>query len=179
MRWAIEERLANSAVLRLHVDVPLTPETIESCPPATPPEPLDRLFEIEAITRIDLHRYRARLNLRPDADRIEIADHARGVLTAVLGPPAELMPDAGPRAFVAAYAGERRVAESPSMAEGVPLLEALFDLDGVAEAIVAPGLVLVRLGRLHAWPDRETSVARVVQSSTEDGGMPGSISGSS
>jgi hypothetical protein len=65
------------------------------------------------------------------------------------------------------------------MAEGIPLLEALFDLEGVAEVIAAPGLVLVRLGRLHGWADREAPVAAAVQSSTEAGGMPGSMSGSS
>lgn len=179
MRWAIEERLANPSVLRLHVDAPLTAETIVPCPPGTPPEPFDRLFEIDAMTRIDLHRYRARLTLRPDADRTEAAGHARGVLAAALGPASPLPNDEGPRAFASAYAGSRRVAESPAMARGLPLLEALFDLDGIAEAIVAPGLVLVQLGRLHAWADREARVAAAVQSSTEAGGMPGSTSGSS
>jgi hypothetical protein len=179
MRWVLEEQVANPSVLRLHVDEQLTPETIVSCPPSPPPAPLDRLFEIEAVTRIDLHRYRARLNLRADADREEAASNARGVLAAFLGPPAELLPDEGPRAFVSAYAGDRRVAESPAMAEGLPLLEALFDLDGTAEAIVAPGLVLVRLGRLHTWTDVAAGVAAVVQSSTDAGGMPGSTSGSS
>jgi hypothetical protein len=71
------------------------------------------------------------------------------------------------------------VAESPAMAEGLPVLEALFALDGVAEAIAAPGLLLVRLGRLHAWGDVEAGIARVAQSSTDAGGMPGSTSGSS
>jgi hypothetical protein len=179
MRWAVEERLANPYVLRVHVDEPLTDETIVTCPPGAPPDPLDRLFEIEAILRLDLHRYRARLNLRRGTDRAEAAGHTRGVLAAALGPASSLPNDEGPRAFASAYAGARRVAESPVMARGLPLLEALFDLEGVAEAIVAPGLVLVRLGRLHAWADREARIAAAVQSSTEAGGMPGSVSGSS
>jgi hypothetical protein len=179
VRWALEETVANPTLLRLHVDEELTTHTIVSCPPGTPPEPLDRLFEIEAIVRIDLHRYRARLQLRPDADRPSAADHARGVLASFLGPAADLPPDEGPRAFGSAYSGERRVAESPAMAEGLPLFEALFDLEGIVEAIAAPHLVLVRLGRLHAWADVEAGVATVVQSSTDSGGMPGSTSGSS
>lgn len=179
MRWALDDNAPNPTVLGVHVDEELTSETIASCPPATPPTPLDRLFEIGAIVRIDLHRYRARLTLRPDADRDEAAAHVRGVLQGLLGPPAELRPDEGPRAFGSSYAGERRVAESPAMAEGVPLFEELFDLEGIVEAIAAPHLVLVRLGRLHAWADVEAAVAAVVQSSTDSGGMPGSTSGSS
>jgi hypothetical protein len=179
MRWALDDTASNPTVLSVHVDEELTSETIASCPPATPPAPLDRLFEVEAVVRIDLHRYRARLTLRPDADRDEAAGHVRGVLEAFLGPPAELRRDEGPRAFGSSYTGGRRVAESPAMAEGMPLFEALFDLEGTVEAIAAPGLVLVRLGRLHAWADREAGVAAVVQSSTETGGIPGSTSGSS
>jgi hypothetical protein len=179
VRWALDDAAANPTVLRLHVDRELTTETITSCPPASPPEPLDRLFEIGAIARIDLHRYRARLNLRPDADRDEASANTRGVLEAFLGPAAPLGADEGPRAFGSPYSAERRVAESPAMARGVPLLEALFELDGTSEVIAAPGLVLVRLGRLHTWDEAEAAVARVVQSSTDRGGMPGSISGSS
>ena len=179
MRWAIEERLANPTLLRLHVDEALTNETIVACPPGTPAPPLDRLFEIEAIVRIDLHPYRARLNLRPDADRAEAAGNARGVLAAAWGPATPLPPDQGPRAFVSSYAGERRVAESAAMAEGLPLLAALFEVDGVSEVVAAPGMLLVRLGRLHDWGPTEAVVAAVAQSSTEAGGMPGSTSGPS
>lgn len=179
MRWALDDTAPNPTVLGLHVDEELTSETIRSCPPESPPPPLDRLFEIEAIVRIDLHRYRARLTLRPGADRDVATANARAVLGALLGPATALGPDEGPRAFVSRYARERRVAESPAMARGVPLLEALFALAGTAEAIAAPGLVLVRLGRLHAWADAEPAVAAAIQSSTVSGGMPGSISGSS
>jgi hypothetical protein len=179
MRWALDEDAPNTTVLRLLVDEELTSETIVSCPPATPPAPLERLFEIEAIARIDLHRYRARLNLRPGSDRRVAAGNVRDVLSGFLGIAAAVGPDEGPRAFGSPYAGPRRVAESPAMARGVPLLEALFALEGTTEAVAAPGLVLVRLGRLHAWDDVQDAVAAVVQSSTETGGIPGSTSGSS
>lgn len=179
MRWALDEDAPNPNVLRLHVDEELTTETIVSCPPSTPPSPLERLFEIEAIARIDLHRYRARLNLRPGSDRRVAAGNVRDVLGASLGAAAPVGPDEGPRAFGSPYAGARRVAESPEMARGVPLLEALFALEGTTEAVAAPGLVLVRLGRLHVWDTAQDAVAAVAQSSTETGAIPGSTSGSS
>lgn len=172
IRWAIEGA-PNPTLLRLHVSVELTDETIVTCPPATPPEPLDRLFEIEAIRSIDLHRYRARINLRPGGPRAETTRHVTEILTPAWGPPTPLAPDPGPRAFESDRTGVRTVAESPAMAESHPTLRAAFAVDGVAEAIAGDGLILVRLGRLYAWSDREAEVARAVQTA---GGMPGSTS---
>ena len=45
---------------------------------------------------------------------------------------------------------------------GHPLLEAVFGVEGVSEAIVGDDLVLVRLGRLFAWPDAEPQVIRAL-----------------
>jgi hypothetical protein len=50
------------------------------------------------------------------------------------------------------------VAESRQMAAGEPILEALFGVEGVAEAIVGDGMVLVRVGRLFRWDDVEPDV---------------------
>lgn len=173
--WAVETA-PNPAVVRLHVGHSLTEETIVTCPPATPPAPLERLFEIEAIRSLDLHPYRARLNLRPGAPADDAVGHAAEVLEVAWGPPATLSPDAGPRAFVAAVHGPRVVAESPAMAEGHAMLAAVFEVHGVAEVVVGDGIVLVRLGRLFDWDANEAAVADAVQTA---GGMPGSTSSSS
>lgn len=66
--WSIS-RPSNPMVLVLNTTVELTRETIKTCPPSRPPRPLDRLFEVPGIRSIDLHRYRARLNIAPGADR--------------------------------------------------------------------------------------------------------------
>jgi hypothetical protein len=176
-RWALEAA-TNRTVLRLHVDVELTRETIETSPPAEAPAPLERLFELEALRSLDLHRYRARLNLRSDADPALAATNAEAVLAAAWGPASPLVPDDGPRAFAAATVGGRRVAESPAMAEGDPILSLLFDVDGVSEAIVGSGMVLVRLGRLFDWAGTEPAVARALQANSDAGGRPGSTSAS-
>ena len=170
--WALELP-RNPSAIRLHVGTPLTRETIRTCPPAAAPPPVDRLLEIEAIRAIDLHPTLARCNLRPDADRDEVLGHAEVIMTAAWGAPVELGPDPGPRAFEAATAGPRVVAESPAMAVGHPLLEAVFEVDGVAEAIAGDGLVLVRLGRCYGWGATEAAVASAVQTV---GGTPGSTS---
>ena len=170
--WALEDA-TNPSVLRLHVGVALTDETIVRCPPEGPPDALAGLEEIEAIRSIDLHRYVARLNLRPGADRGAVRGHADAVLTGRWGSSSSLGPDDGPRAFEAATSGPRAVAESPVMARGHPLLEAAFTVDGVAEAVAGDGLVLVRLGRLFGWPDREGPVREALQTA---GGTPGSTS---
>lgn len=174
-RWALEAA-TNRTVLRLHVDEGLTRETIETSPPAEAPSPLDRLFELEALRSLDLHRYRARLNLRPDADPGATAENAAAVLAHAWGPASTLAPDAGPRAFAATTIGGRRVAESPVMAEGDPLLAALFAVHGVSEAIVGAGVVLVRLGRLFDWADVQPALEAGLQAYSERGGMPGSTS---
>ena len=172
-RWAIEGA-ANPTVLRVHVDVALTDETIVTCPPAEAPEPIDRLLEIGGIRSLDIHRYRVRLNLRPDADPTEMRRHAAEVLEAAWGPAAPLAPDAGPRAFQASVAGIRTVAESPAMAAGHVVLEAVFGVDGVSEAIAGDGMVLVRLGRLFDWDERQEAVQFGLAGVS---GMPGSTSG--
>ncbi len=172
-RWAIEDA-PNPAVLRVHVDVALTDETILTSPPAAAPEPIDRLLELEAIRSLDIHRYRVRLNLWPGAGPTETLGHVAGVLEAAWGPAADLEPDPGPRAFAAAVAGARTVAESPAMAAGHPILEAVFGVGGVSEAIVGDGMVLVRLGRLFGWDERQEAVQVEIAGAS---GMPGSTSG--
>jgi hypothetical protein len=67
------------------------------------------------------------------------------------------------------------------MADGNPLLEALFTVPGVAEAIVAEGLVLVRMGRMFSWSDAESDVIDRLERyrAAIRSGMPGSTSGPS
>jgi hypothetical protein len=160
-RWALEPT-PNPSTLRVHVDHELTDRTIVTSPPAKLDRPLAGLLELDAVRTLDLHRYRIRLNLRPDADRDETAEHAAAVLTSGWGRPRSLDPDAGPRAFQVHHMGPRTVAESAEMAVGHPLLEAVFTVDGVSEAIVGEDLVLVRLGRLFEWADAEPRVIRAL-----------------
>jgi hypothetical protein len=147
-------------VLRLHVDLELTDRTIVTCPPDEPPAVLAGLVSVPGVRSLDLHRYRVRLNLSPDAIADSVAAAASPVLAAALGGDAEHMhADAGPRAFESGVEGPRLVAESAEMAEraGDARLSAVFRVDGVVEAIAAPGLVLVRLGRLFAWEEDITA----------------------
>ena len=160
-RWALEAT-PNPSVLRIHVGHALTDRTIVTSPPGELVWPLVGLLELDAIRTIDLHRYRARLNLRPDADRDDTAAHASAVLSSAWGRPWPLVPDAGPRAFEVRHVGARTVAESAEMAAGHPLLEAVFDVEGVSEAIVGQDLMLVRLGRLFDWSDAEPRVIRAL-----------------
>jgi hypothetical protein len=155
--WAIEPAV-NPSVVRVHVAEELTSRTIVTTPPATVAMPIRGLLEIEDVRTVDVHRYRLRLNLRAGADRARTAAHTRDVLAASWGEPVALAPDAGPRAFAVAHEGPRRVAESAEMAAGEPLLEALFRTEGVSEAIAGEGLVLVRLGQLFSWAEREDGV---------------------
>ncbi len=156
-RWAIEPAV-NPSVLRAHVAHELTNRTIVTCPPAEAVRPIAGLLEIEAVRTIDLHRYRIRLNLRPGSDRVRTAGHARDVLAAVWGEPVPLPSDPGPRAFAVTHSGPRTVAESAEMAAGHPVLEALFGLEGVSEAISGDRMVLVRLGALFSWDRHEAAV---------------------
>lgn len=156
-RWAIEPA-ANPSVVRVHVAHELTDRTILTTPPAEVAMPVAGLLEIEAVRTVDLHRYRMRLNLRPGSNRARTASHAREVLGAAWGEPVPLESDEGPRAFAVVYEGPRRVAESAEMAAGVPLLEVLFDVEGVSEAVAGTGMVLVRLGRLFGWDWGERAV---------------------
>jgi hypothetical protein len=152
MRWAVEEAL-NPTVLRIHLTGELTTATIVTCPPATAPAPLDRLVAIDGVRSIDLHRYRVRLNLAPGAGRETIASQVTDTLRAAWGDPSELLPEELPRAFAVEHLGPRRVAESLEMAVGDPFLTAAFGVDGVAEAIAAQHLVLVKLGVMFRWAD--------------------------
>ena len=177
VRWALEEA-PNPSVLRLHVDRELTDRTILACPPGTPPAPVDRLLEVEAIRSLDLHRYRVRVNLRPDGDRGEVARHVAEILTPPWGPAGALRLDAGPRGFEAATTGGRVVAESPEMAAAHPALASLFAVDGVSEAIVGEGLILVRLGRMFGWDEAEGEIAAAIRAAADQtgSGTPGSTS---
>lgn len=158
--WAIEGAL-NPSVLRLHVTRELTTATILTCPPGIPPAPFDALPALEGVRSIDLHRYRVRVNLAPGAGRAEVQRAAAGVLGAVWGAAAPLPPETLPRAFAHPYEGRRRVAESLEMARdaGVPAIEAVMRVAGVIEIVAAPGLLLVRIGRLFAWDEVEPAVA--------------------
>jgi len=178
--WAIEPA-TNPNVVRVHVTDELTDRTILTSPPAEVAMPIAGLLEIEAVRTIDLHRYRIRLNLRPGSDRVRTAAHARDVLVAGWGEPVRLAPDEGPRVFEIADRGPRTVAESAEMAQGHPLLEALFGVEGVSEAIAGDGLLLVRLGRLFDWDAQQPAVRAVLrgvrpQPSSDIGGTPGSTS---
>jgi hypothetical protein len=177
--WAIEPAV-NPSVVRVHVAHELTDRTIVTGPPAEIDRPMAGLLEIEAVRTIDLHRYRIRLNLRPGSDRVATASHARDVLAAAWGEPVPVPLDGGPKAFAVGHRGPRTVAESAEMAEGTPLLEALFRLVGVSEAIAGEGLVLVRLAPLFAWERHEAAVRAALdaadQTSSDVGGTPGSTS---
>lgn len=148
--WALE-RAANPAVLRLHTTAELTRKTIETCPPGSAPPPLRSLLLIPEVRSVDLHRYRARLNLTPDANLDLLEEAARRALEGSWGPPVALPPDEAPRNFRVSYCGGRRAAESLEMAARQPVLSALFQVRGVAEATLDQGAVLVRLGRLFEW----------------------------
>jgi len=161
--WAIEPAM-NPSVVRVHVTNELTDRTIVTSPPADLDRPLAGLIEIEAVRTIDLHRYRIRLNLRHGADRGRTAAHAHDILAAAWGEPVPLEPDPGPRAFAVDREGARTVAESAQMAAGHPHLEAVFRVDGVSEAIAGDGMVLVALGRLFTWKDREGPVGAALAS---------------
>ena len=145
----------NPTVLRLHVDVELTARTILTCPPHDPPPIGAAALSIAGVRSVDLHRYRARLNLRRGVVAADVVDRASDDLTHALGPATAMPADEGPVAFEVDRDGPRQVAESAEMAERSrePTLVALFGVPGVAEAIVGEGLVLVRLGRLFRWRD--------------------------
>ncbi|MDH5225619.1 MAG: hypothetical protein OEW46_12715 [Actinomycetota bacterium] len=158
-RWALEAA-PNPTVLRLHVDTELTNRTIVTCPPGDPPAVLAGLPEIDGVRSLDLHRYRARLNLMPGADAQAVAGDVTDLLRRALGEAEPLHDDEMPRAFGSmGRGGPRQVAESEEMAEraGDPRLTSVFRVEGVVEAVAAPGLVLVRLGRLFAWNDATTA----------------------
>jgi len=153
-RWALEPAV-NPTVLRLHVDVELTARTIVTCPPHEPPPIAAPALAIAGVRSVDLHRYRARLNLQPGVVAADIVGGASDDLARALGPATAMPADEGPVVFEVDHDGPRQVAESAEMAERSrePTLVALFGVHGVAEAILGEGLVLVRLGRLFRWHD--------------------------
>jgi hypothetical protein len=155
--WVLEA-VANATILRLHVTTELTQRTIVTCPPEEPPTPLGAVLGVEGVRSLDVHRYRVRLNLGPDADRGQVRTAVAAAVRTVWGEPAPLLVEELPRAFEVDHEGPRRVAESRQMAAGEPILEALFGVEGVAEAIVGDGMVLVRVGRLFRWDDVEPDV---------------------
>jgi hypothetical protein len=160
--WALL-RTPNPTVLRLDTSLELTRATIETCPPRVPPHPLGRLLELQRIRSIDLHRYRARLNLRPGSVPDALAQRVSELLVEEWGPASSKL-DEPPRAFPVRHRGPRLVAESLEMAGSQPILRALFGVDGVSEAILEPGRVRVRLGRLFSWADVEEDVRTVLKS---------------
>jgi hypothetical protein len=162
--WALEST-RNPSVLRVHVGYELTDRTIVTSPPADVDRPLAALLELDAVRTLDLHRYRVRVNLRPDADCDATAEHVGEILASGWGPASRLEPDPGPRAFQVGNAGPRTVAESAEMAVGHTLLELVFAVEGVSEAIAGADLMLVRLGRLFGWADTEPEVIRALAAS--------------
>ena len=163
MTWALE-RAPNPRVIRVHTTVELTRATIEKCPPASPPEGLRSLLAVEAVRSVDLHRYRARLNLSPGCNAEAAWDRVARAIEAAWGAPALLPGEPPPRGFEVAHEGPRIVAESPEMAAPDATLVALFGVPGVAEAILEAGRVWVRPGRLFSWEDVENSVRWALQS---------------
>ena len=157
MAWALE-RAANPTILRLHTTGELTRRTVETCPPGSAPLPLRLLLTIRDVRSVDLHRYRARLNLIPGA----VPDHAEEAVRRALrrswGPPVVLPPEEAPLTFPVGSGGGRRASESLEMAGRQPVLRALFLVRGVAEAILDVGEVRVRLGRLFGWGEVEGPV---------------------
>jgi hypothetical protein len=160
--WALE-RAPNPRVIRVHATIELTRATIETCPPASLPEGLGSLLAVDGVGSVDLHRYRARVNLSPGCDAEAAWDEVAGAIEAVWGASVRLPGEPAPRAFEVAYEGPRIVAESPEMAVPDAALMALFRVPGVAEATLEAGRVWVRPGRLFSWEDVETSVHWALQ----------------
>jgi hypothetical protein len=158
--WALA-RASNPAVLRLETSMELTQETIETCPPSAPPHPLDRLLEIPGIRSIDLHRYRARFNLLPGSDSVAMSRRVCEFLVEAWGPETAKQEEPA-RHFPVPYRGPRVVAESFRMAGAQPVLRALFGVPGVAEAILDPGRVRIRLGSLFSWSEIEGEVRKAL-----------------
>lgn len=152
----------NAAVLLVHTTEELTTATIVTCPPAGPPAPLDRLLDVPGVRSLDLHRYRVRVNLSPQAERRAVRRGVERLLTPAWGRPVPLPPEPGPRELPVPHDGPRLVAESPEMAGGDPILRAAFHVPGVVEAIVDRGVVQIRLGRLFSWEEILGSLQRAL-----------------
>ena len=154
--WSLS-RTPNPTVVRLDTSLELTQATIETCPPRVPPHPLGRLLGLPGIRSIDLHRYRARLNLLPGSDPDALARQVSEFLVGEWGPASSSVDDP-PRAFAVWHRGARLAAESREMAGSQPILRAIFGVDGVVEAILEGEAVWVRLGRMFSWTDVEEDV---------------------
>ncbi len=159
--WALSSAV-NPAVLRLDTSEELTTATIETCPPSMPPAPLDRLLGITAIRSIDLHRYRARINLRPSSRRETVAEAVEELLSEEWGGPSVTLENPV-RVFSVPYNGRRLVAESLEMAGEQPILRRLFDVPGVVEAVLEPGRVSVRIASLFSWSEVDTVVRSALE----------------
>jgi hypothetical protein len=159
--WAFEGA-ANPTVLRVHVDAELTHETIVTFPPGEPDPPLSDVLRVPGVRSLNVHRYRVRLNLMPEAARPEVELLAGEVLRAAWGAESALPVEEMPRAFEVERSGTRRVAESLAMAAGDDVLTILFGVGGVSEVVVGDGLALVRLGRLFRWNDAEARVQKAL-----------------
>ncbi len=157
VKWALE-KAPNPRVIRVHTTIELTQATIEKCPPTIPPEGLRSVLTLHAVDSIDLHRYRARLNLNPDWDARTAFEEVNVAIGEAWGAPSGFAGEPLPRAFEVPYQGARIVAESLEMAGLDGILSAFFRVEGVAEAVLEPGKVSVRLGRLFSWKDVEASV---------------------
>jgi hypothetical protein len=118
---------------------------------------------VDGVRSVDLHRYRARLNLSPGCNAEAAWDGVARAMEAAWGAPAPLPGEPPPRGFEVVYEGPRIVAESPEMAGPDPTLAALFRVPGVAEAILEAGWVWVRPGRLFPWEDVEDSLRWALQ----------------
>jgi hypothetical protein len=155
---------AQPRVIRVHTTVELTRATIEKCPPTSPPEGLRSLLAADGVGSVDLHRYRARLNLTPGRDAKAASEGVTRAIEAAWGPPAPLPGEPPPRAFGVEYEGPRMVTESPEMAAPDATLVALFRVPLVAEAILEAG----RYGSGRAacspgrtWRPRSAGLCRV------------------
>lgn len=163
MAWAMEAA-PNPSVIRLHTTMELTDKTICTCPPAEAPPPLDALLRTPGIRSLDLHRYRARLNLVAGAQVAMVWHAAAEVLSEAWGRAADLPPAGPSRTFQLTSEGRPGVAESAQMAGNHPLLRALFELPGVADATVVGRSVIVDKARLYEWEQVEPRIRAAIES---------------
>jgi hypothetical protein len=161
MSWALETA-QNPSVLRLHVRTELTRMTIETCPPTTPPEILEPVLALDDVRSVNLHRYRARINLVAGVEALGVLPPIERFLAERMGPADYLPPEPPPQAYPVEHEQPRIVAESLEMAGDQPMLRALFETAGVVEAILGTGLLLVRLGRLFTWEECAPAVQQAL-----------------
>ncbi len=163
MSWALETA-QNPSVLRLHARTELTRMTIERCPPASPPEMLEPVLALDDVRSVDLHRYRARINLAAGVEALGVLPSLERLLADRMGPAEPLSPEPPSQAYPVEHEEPRLVAESLEMAGDHTMLRALFETEGVVEAILGTGLLLVRLGRLFTWEECGPAVQRALDS---------------